>query len=76
MWSYYDNPVYNDNYMFYSTVVLVIGFTNTSYFVHEDSGNVTLTVHVSGGMTQCNGSEWTVYFNLTAQSAQSMLLNR
>lgn len=52
------------------TTAVIIGFGSTHYFVDEDTSNVTLTVQVRGGTTQCQEREWTVHFSTAATSAQ------
>ena len=50
--------------------VLIIGFTDTNYFVNEGDRNVTLTVVVRGGTNRCNKTEWSLNYAIKSVSAQ------
>lgn len=56
--------------MIFFIKALVIGFTDTEFSLNEGDGNVTLTIRVRGGTTQCNETDWIVSFNITPESAQ------
>ena len=48
----------------------MIGFDDNMYSVNEGDGDVTLTIRVRGGTTQCIEREWMVHFSTTPTLAQ------